>query len=81
MIFDIKIGGDFTRKAILVTSGYKNFPLSSITLLIVVSRDIIGIAFLISSLNYLEIFACNIGNAYLNAKCHENLWTEAGTVF
>lgn len=33
------------------------------------------------SLNGLDIAACNIGNAYLNADCREKLWTIAGPEF
>ncbi len=32
----------------------------------VVSRDSVRIAFLIAALNDLDIFACDLGNAYLN---------------
>ena len=45
------------------------------------SRESVSIAFLIAPLNYLDIFACGIGNAYINAKCREKLWTEARTEF
>lgn len=34
-----------------------------------------------ASLNGLEVFACDIGNAYLNADCHEELLTIAGAEF
>ena len=34
----------------------------------VVSRESVRIVFILASLNYLEIFACDIGNSYLNAK-------------
>ena len=39
------------------------------------------IAFLLASVNDLDIFACDIGNAYRNTNCREKLWTEAGTEF
>ncbi len=29
-------------------------------------------------MNDLDIFACDIGNAYLNAPCKEKIWFEAG---
>ena len=35
----------------------------------------------IASLNSLEVSACDIGNAYLNAPCGEKLWTVAGSEF
>ena len=79
MIFDIKINGKFTRKAILVADGHITAPPSSITYSIVVPRDSVIISFLLASFNDLDIFSCDIGNAYLNAKFIEKLWTEAGT--
>ena len=45
------------------------------------SRDSVRIALTIASLNSLEISACDIGNAYLNAPCREKLWTIAGSEF
>ena len=44
-------------------------------------RESVRIEFLIESLNNLEIFACDIGNKYLNEKHKEKLWTEAGKYF
>ena len=45
------------------------------------SRESVRIAFLLASLNGLDIFTCDIGNAYLISKFREKLWTEAGTPF
>ena len=45
------------------------------------SRDSVRIALTIASLNSLEVSACDIGNAYLNASCREKLWTLAGPEF
>ena len=38
-------------------------------------------AFTTAALNDLEVMACDIGNAYLNALCQEKLWTTAGPEF
>ena len=73
--------GKFNRKSRLVANGITTALPSSITYSSVVSRESVGIEFLIASLNDLDIFACDIGNVYLNAKCREKLWTEAGTQF
>ena len=81
MIFDVKMDGSFTRKARLVADGHKTKPPTSITYSSVVSRDSVRIALTIASLNSLEISACDIGNAYLNAPCREKLWTIAGSEF
>ena len=45
------------------------------------SRESVRIAFLLASLNDLDIFACDIGNAYLIDKLREKIWTEAETEF
>ena len=81
MIFDIKMDGMFTRKARLVADGHTTGAPSSITYSSVVSRDSVRIALMIASLNDLDLFACDIGNAYLNANCREKLWTIAGPEF
>ena len=62
-----------------MADGRTTAPLSSIAYSSFVSRDSVGIAFLLSSLNDIDIFACDIGNAYLNAKCREKIWTESDT--
>ena len=75
MIFDIKMEGRFNIKAILVADIHTTAPPSSIKYSSVVSRESVRIAFLLPSLNGLDIFACDIGNAYLNYKLSEKLWT------
>ena len=81
MVFNIKMDGKFTRKARLVADGHKTDTPSSITYSSVVSRDSIRLALMLASLNGLDIAACDIGNAYLNADCREKLWTVAGPEF
>ena len=56
IIFDIKMDGKFTRKARLVANGHTTAPASSITYSSVLSREIAGIAFLLESLNDLDIY-------------------------
>ena len=80
-IFDIKMDGRCTRKARLVAGGHTTNPPSSTTYSSVVSRDSVRIAFLIAALHELDIWAADIGNAYLNAPCREKIWTVAGTEF
>ena len=80
-IFDIKMDGLCTRKARLVAGGHTTNPPSSTTYSSVVSRDSVRIAFLIAALHELDIWAADIGNAYLNAPCREKIWTVAGTEF
>ena len=76
MVFDIKL--DLTRKARLVAGGHLTDAPTSLTYSSVVSRDSIRMAFLIAALNGLEVMACDIGNAYLNAPCREKVWFLGG---
>ena len=78
-IFDVKM--DLTRRARFVAGGHTTETPASMTYSSVVSRDSVRIAFLIAALNDLEILACDIGNAYLNAPCKERIWFVAGPEF
>ena len=80
MIFDMKMDG-LVHKARLVGGGHTTDTRSSITYSSVVSCDSVRIAFLVAALNDLDIMAADIGNAYLNAPCHEKIWTVTGQEF
>jgi hypothetical protein len=80
-VFDVKMDGNFTRKARLVAGGHTTDAPSSLTYSSVVSRDSVRIAFLIAALNDLDIMCADVGNAYLNAPCKEKIWTVAGIEF
>ena len=75
MIFDINMDGRFNRKAILVANSHTKAPPSSVTYSSVVSRDIVGIAFLLAPLNEFYIFAYDIGNSYLNVNRRQKILT------
>jgi hypothetical protein len=79
MIFDVKM--DFTRKARFVAGGHVTDPPTSITYSSVVSRESVRIAFVIAALNGLRILASDIGNAYLNARTSEKVYTITGLEF
>lgn len=81
MIFDINMDGKFTRKERLVADGHTTGVPECNTYSSVVSRYSVIIMFMISSLNDLDICSCDIGNAYLNARCREKLWTISGPEF
>lgn len=81
MIFDIKLGENFRRKARLVGDGHKTETPASVTYSTVVSRDSVRIALLIAALNDLDIMSADIENAYLTAPCREKCWTRAGMEF
>ena len=69
IIFDVKM--DFARKARFVAGGHKTDPPSTLTYSSVVSRDSVRIAFLLATLNGLDILVADIGNAYINADARE----------
>ena len=79
MVFDVK--PDFTRKARFVAGGHMTDPPSSITYASVVSQERVQLAFLLTALNDIEVKAAAIGNAYLNAPCHEKIFIKCGLEF
>jgi Reverse transcriptase (RNA-dependent DNA polymerase) len=81
LIFDIKMGENFRRKARFVAGGHTTDVPSTLTYASVVSRDSVRIALTIAALNDLKIMACDIQNAYLTADCREKIWTRAGPEF
>ena len=81
MIFDVKMGENFRRKARMVAGGHTTDVPAVLTYSSVVSRDSVSIAFTIAALNDLKVLACDIQNAFLSAKCREKIWTTAGPEF
>ncbi len=72
---------DLTRKARFVAGGHLTETPASITYSSVVNRDNVRLAFLLAALNGLDIIACDVGNAYLNAPCREKACFVAGPEF
>jgi hypothetical protein len=81
MIFDVKMGKNFRRKARFVADSHKTKTPAAMTYSPVVPRDLIRIALTIAALNDLNIMACGIQNAYLTADCRDKCWTAAGPEF
>jgi hypothetical protein len=82
MIFDIKMDGQFTRKARFVANGNETRSIESHdTYASVVTRESVRIAFLYATLNDLQILGCDVSNAYVNAPCREKIWVNAGPEF
>jgi hypothetical protein len=82
MVFDVKMDGNFTRKARFVANGAKTDDVPAfLTYSSVVTRESVRIAFLYAALNDLTVFSCDVTNAYLNAPCREKIWVEAGPEF
>jgi len=79
MVYDVKM--DFTRKAWFVAGGHVTDPPSTLTYSSVVSRESIHIASLIAALNDLQVCAVDVGNAYLNSKMREKVYTICGKEF
>ena len=76
MVFDVKM--DLTRKARLVADGHLTNAPTSMTYSSVVTRDSVRLAFMLATLNGLEVLAGDVGNAYLNAPCRECIWFKGG---
>ena len=76
LIFDAKI--DHTRKAKYVAGGHITNRPSSMTYSSVVIRNSVRLASLIAALNYLDILAGDIQNAYLNAPTKYKVFFYAG---
>ena len=72
---------DFTHKARLVTGGHLTQTPTSLTYASVPSRESIRLMFLVASLNDPNVIVTDIGNAYLNAKVREKIWSTAGPEF
>ena len=82
LIFDIKMGENFRRKARFVAGGRTTEVPTTLTYASVVSRDSsVRIALTITALNDLNVMACDIQNAYLTADCRENIFSRAGPEF
>ena len=60
IIFDIKLGEGFRRKARFVRDGHKTKPPSSVTYSSVVSRDLVRIMLLVAALKYFDIQGADI---------------------
>jgi hypothetical protein len=81
LIFDIKLGESFRRKARLVALGNRTQTPSTLTYSSVVSRDSVRIALTVAAMNNLDILVCDIEGAYLTAKCREKIYITAGPEF
>ena len=81
MVFDVKLGENFRRKARFVGDGHKVDSTATFNYSSVVSRDSVRIALLIAALNDLDILSCDIKNAYLTAPCRGKYYLIAGPEF
>jgi hypothetical protein len=77
LIFDIK-ADTLVRKARFVVGGHMTDPPKESVYSSVISRDSVRLFFLIAALNDLQVCACDVQNAYINAKTSEKVWFRGG---
>ena len=80
LIFDVKLGENFRRKARIVADGHKTKPHIQAHST-VVSRDSVRICLTLAALNDLELLSEDVESAYLSAPCREKVWLKAGPEF
>ncbi len=81
LVFDIKMGGNFRRKARYCADGHKTGAPVSVTYSTVVSRDSVRILLAIAALNELDVLVADVQNAFLTAPNKEKYWMIAGPEF
>ena len=81
LIFEVKLSENFRRKVRFVVDGDRTKVPKSLSYSIVVSRDFVRIAFLLSALNNFHVIFCDIQNAHLAAPCREKYFYIAGSEF
>ena len=79
LVFDVKM--DFTRKARWVKDGHKTPQPELSTFAGVVSRESVRIALTYAALNNINVTACDIRNAYLQAPSSEKHYVVCGSEF
>ena len=81
LIFDVKLGENFRRKARYCADGHKTQPPKAMVYSSVVSRDIVRLILLIAALNNLEVLSADVQNAFLTAPNKEKVYLRAGPEF
>lgn len=81
MIFDVKLGENFRRKARYVAGGHLTETPAAVTYSTVVSRDSVRICLTLAALNNIDVLCGDIQNAYLTAPNREKCWCTGGPEF
>ena len=81
LVFDVKLGENFRRKARYCADGHKTGAPASVTYSTVVSRDSVRILLTIAALNGLDVMGADVQNAFLTAPNKEKCWIVAGPEF
>jgi hypothetical protein len=77
LIFDVK-SDTLARKARFVAGGHRTDPPKDSTYASVVSRDSVRLFFLLAAFNDVDVLACDVQNAYINATTKEKIWFRGG---
>jgi hypothetical protein len=77
LVFDVKLGENFRRKARYCADGHKTGAPAPVTYSAVVSRDSVRILLTIAALNDLDILGADVQNAFLTAPNKEKCWMVA----
>ena len=82
LVFDVKLGENFRRKARYCADGHKTGAPASVTYSTVVARDSVRILLLIAALlNSLDVLGADVQNAFLTAPNKGKCWIIAGPEF
>ena len=81
LVFDIKLGENFRRKARYCADGHKTSVPTAVTYSTVVARDSVRIMLLIAALNNLKVKGADVQNAFLTAPNKERCYLYAGPEF
>ena len=81
MIFDVKLGENFRRKARYLADGYETSTPNAVTYSSVTSRDSVRLFPLLAALNDVDIQGADVQNAFLTAPVLEKVWLTAGPEF
>ena len=81
IVFDVKLGENFRRKARFCADGHKTGAPASVTYSTVVARDSVRILLLIAALNDLDLLGADVQNAFLTAPNKDKCWMVAGPEF
>ena len=82
LVFDVKLGETFRRKASrYCADGHKTGAPASVTYSTVVSRDSVRILLTLAALNDLDVLGADVQNAFLTAPNKEKCWMIAGPEF
>ncbi len=81
IVFDVKLGENFRRKARYCADGHKTSAPVSVTYSIVVSRKSVRILLTVAALNDLQVLGADVQNAFLTAPNKEKCWMVARPEF